>query len=196
MPGRDRPRRDAELLEKTLAPLPAPVERPAFVIMSGLPGTGKSHVAREIARRYPLAVLHIDALRKALFPRPAYTQEEHARTFAAVHALIDRLLSRGVSVLYDATNLKEEHRRILYDIGERNRARIAIVRVVSDDAIIRERLRTRRSSPDATLSDATEEVFEVMRRGAEPIQRPHTVVDATGDVSAAVDKIVGSLTDE
>lgn len=192
-----RAKADATALEASLGALPAAEDVPAFVILSGLPASGKSHFARELASRYPFALLQIDALRKSLFPRPVYTKSEHMRTFSAVHELIDRLLSRKISVLYDATNLKEQHRRVLYAIGEANGARLRIVRVHSPEDVILGRLGSRSArSSEAWASDANEEVYEAMRLGAEPIERPYIEVDASGEISAAVDKIVRELRGE
>lgn len=182
------------MLEASMRPLPAPEETPAFVILSGLPGSGKSHFARELANRYPLAVLQIDALRKVLFPRPTYSKSEHTRIFAAVHALIDRLLSRKVSVLYDATNLKEQHRRDLYAIGDAIGARLHIILVRSPEQVALSRLSERRGAGrESWSSDADEEVYEAMRLEAEPIERTHVEVDTSKDIERAVDKIVREL---
>lgn len=186
---------DAETLEASLPALPPPEKRPALVVLSGLPGSGKSHLARELSDRHPFAVLQIDVLRKTLFPRPVYSQSEHTRTFAAAHELIRRLLARGVSVLYDATNLKETHRRALYDIAERAVARLLVVRVHAPEEVILHRLRSRRAGEEWS-SDADEEVYEMMRLESEPIERPYIEVDASGDLSAPVDKIVRELRSE
>jgi predicted kinase len=187
-----RAEEDADTLEATLG-LPPLEKVPAFVVLSGLPASGKSHLARALAGRYPFAVLQIDALRKTLFPEPTYSKSEHTRVFAAVHALIDRLLARKISVLYDATNLKELHRRALYDISDRNGARLRIIWVHSPAETIWQRLSGRASGKEAWSSDADEAVYEMMRLEAEPIQRPYLEVDASGDVSEAVGKIVQSL---
>jgi len=64
--------RDVVTLGAALGELPPPAEDPPLIVLSGLPGSGKSHLAREIARRYPIAVLESDALRKALVERPSY----------------------------------------------------------------------------------------------------------------------------
>jgi predicted kinase len=188
---------DADKLEAAIGDLPPPEDPPAFVILSGLPASGKSHFARELAATHPFAVLQIDALRKALFPTPVYSKAEHTRTFAAVHELIDRLLSRKINVLYDATNLKEQHRRALYEIGETNHARVRIVRVHSPEDVILGRLSERSAGGgEAWSSDANEDVYETMRVEAEPIERPFVEVDTSEDISGTVDKIVHDLRGE
>ena len=65
---------------------------PLLVILSGLPGTGKSHFARELTNRVPFLVIESDRLRKVLVRHPQYTAGEHARVFAACHHLIEEYL--------------------------------------------------------------------------------------------------------
>ena len=70
---------------------------PALVVISGLPGTGKSQFARELQRRTGAVVLESDALRRLLFEKPSYSWQESRRLFAAIHAVAERLLCEGVS---------------------------------------------------------------------------------------------------
>jgi hypothetical protein len=84
------PADDVSRLETALGELPARRPAPFLVLVSGLPGSGKSHFSRELCRRYPLAHLNSDALRRALFPQPTHSTDESARLFAAVHALLER----------------------------------------------------------------------------------------------------------
>ena len=88
-----------------LGELPEPVVRPPFVVVSGLPGTGKSYFCAKLAERLPFVILESDALRKALFSPPSYSPEERARLFRALHLLIERLLKGGIPLILDATNL-------------------------------------------------------------------------------------------
>ena len=98
---------DVKRLTESLGKLPESVTKPVFIAMSGLPGTGKSYFARELARKIPLVILESDALRKVLFPSPTYSAAESARLFRASHLLIERLLRKGISLILDATNLVE-----------------------------------------------------------------------------------------
>jgi DegV family protein with EDD domain len=186
--------RDAETLETALGALPPPQSRPCLVILSGLPGSGKSYLARELRKRVPFVILQSDAMRKTLFERPAYTDEENARLFPAMHVLLDRLLARHIAVIYDATNLREEHRRPLYEIAEKNAARLVVVQVTAPEDVALRRLerRLRERDPD-DRSDAGPAIYTRMRSEVEPIGRRHLVVDTSSDVQSGVDMILREL---
>jgi DegV family protein with EDD domain len=184
--------RDVGILEEALGPLPAAVARPALVMLSGLPGAGKSHLARELARRHPFAVVESDRLRKALVRRPDYGQKESARLFAACHELMDRLLSRGVSCLFDATNLREEHRRPVYAIADRRGARLVVVAVTAPAEVAHKRLERRALDP-LERSDADVRVYEEMTGDAEPIGTEYVVVDSTEDVAVEAGRVLAAL---
>ncbi len=109
---------NVERLTESLGQLPEPVVEPAFVVVSGLPGTGKSYFCSKLAERLPFLILESDALRKALFSAPSYSQQESSYLFRVYHLLIERLLKKGVPVVLDATNLSERHRERLYSIAE------------------------------------------------------------------------------
>jgi DegV family protein with EDD domain len=186
--------RDVGALEIALGKLPSPVRKPALVVVSGLPGAGKSHLGREISKGYPLAHLESDALRKVLFRHPDHGAEESKRLFVACHALLDSLLARGVSALLDATNLKEMHRRPLYRIAERNGAKLVLVEVQAPAEVARRRLEERsRGENPWDLSDAGPDVYKRMRNDVESIEREHLVVDTSRDIAPAVRRIVAEL---
>ncbi|MBI1885206.1 MAG: DegV family EDD domain-containing protein [Chloroflexi bacterium] len=197
--GSERPalEEDIRRIEASLEPLPPTGQGPSLVVLSGLPGSGKSHFARRLKQRSPLVVLESDALRKALFGRPKYTPEENRRLFDACHAMLDRLLARGMEAVLDATNLREIHRRPLYRIAGKNGARLVLVRLEAPPSLVRRRLeeRAQRFNP-WDHSDAGVEVYERMRYEAEPITAPHIVVDSSRDIEAALDAVVRALAAE
>ncbi|MBI4233741.1 MAG: ATP-binding protein [Chloroflexi bacterium] len=182
---------DTETLLASLPPLPEPAARPVFVVVVGLPGTGKSYLSQRLAARIPVVILETDRLRKALWPAPTYTATESARLFRACHQLVERLLVRGASVLLDATNLVEAHRERLYHIAERLNCKLVLVRVEAPDHVVRERLE-RRAAGDfsADASDADWRVYQRMRASVEPIARNHFVVDTSRDITPVVEKIL------
>jgi DegV family protein with EDD domain len=184
--------RDLETLRKALGPLPEPVETPALIVLSGLPGAGKSHLAAELARRHPLAVLESDRLRKVLVERPTYSQRESGRLFNACHALLNKLLADGISCLLDATNLREEHRRPLYLIADERGVKLVLVSVTAPPDVARERLASRASAADSH-SDADAWVYEQLAGEAEPIAAEHLVVDSTADTASEAERVLAAL---
>lgn len=180
---------DVQRLLGSLGVFPEPVAAPAFVVVSGLPGTGKSHLCRMLAERAPFMVLESDALRKVLFPAPSYSAAESARLFQAIHLLLEKLLSKGIPVILDATSLTERYRQRLYSIAERHGARLILVWVEAPPELVEKRLK---EQPPGTRgeSEAGWEVYQKMKVSAERIRRNHYVVDTSRDITPVLDKIV------
>jgi len=101
---------DIEKLRQSFDSLPPPQIKPSFVIVSGLPGSGKSFFCHRLAENLPSLILSNAALRRLLFPYPRYNESENKRLFPACHALIEEFLTKGIPTIFDATNLMERNR--------------------------------------------------------------------------------------
>ena len=180
---------DVQLLTESLGQLPEPVVKPAFIAVSGLPGTGKSYFCSKLAERLPFVILESDALRKVLFPSPGYSSLESSHLFQAIHLLIKRLLGKGVPLILDATNLSERYRERLYSIADHLDAKLVLVRVEAPPQVVRERLKARRENPE-DKSDADWEIYQRMKLSVQKIQRNHYAVDTSKDITPVLDKVV------
>lgn len=182
---------DLQRLTDGLGELPEPVVKPAFVAVSGLPGTGKSYFCAKLAERLPFVILESDALRKALFSPPSYSPEESARLFRTLHLLIERLLKKGIPVILDATNLSERDRERLYNIADRLDARLILVRVEAPPELVYQRLKARSNGENSgNNSDADWEVYRKMKPSVEKISRKHYAVDSSRDIAPVLAKVV------
>ena len=182
---------DLQRLTDGLGELPEPVVKPAFVAVSGLPGTGKSYFCAKLAERLPFVILESDALRKALFSPPSYSPEESARLFRTLHLLIERLLRKGIPVILDATNLSERDRERLYNIADRLDARLILVRVEAPPELVYQRLKARSNGENSgNNSDADWEVYRKMKPSVEKISRKHYAVDSSRDIAPVLAKVV------
>ncbi len=177
---------------------PAPGQ-PVLVMLCGLPGTGKSTLARRLADQLPAVIVESDRVRQTLFTPPTYTAEESQRVHKVCHILIGWYLRHYYHVVYDATNLYEHHRQLAYRLAARSGARLAVAEITASDEVVRERLapRGRRGMPPCTsddYSDADWQVYERMRRRAEPIQHEHFTVDTSdGDIERAVNYVLEAI---
>jgi predicted kinase len=182
---------DARLLAREIGQLPDPEAHPAFIIVSGLPGTGKSYFCRRLAERLPFLVLESDALRKLLFSSPTYSASESSHLFHTIHYLVEGLLSKGIPVILDATNLSERYRERLYNIAERLKARLILVRVEAPPALVRERLKARSKREEIEdKSDADWSVYQKMKPAVQKMHRKHYAVDTSRDITPVLEKIV------
>ncbi len=181
---------DVQRLTESLGELPEAVTEPAFIAVSGLPGTGKSYFCQKLAERLPIVILESDALRKVLFPRPGYSPEESARLFRALHLLIERLLRRGISLVLDATNLSERYRERLYSIADRLGVRLILVRVEAPPEVVYERFKLRQKAGTQSKSDADWAVYQKMKQSVEKMHHNHYAVDTSRDITPVMDKVV------
>jgi predicted kinase len=187
----ERVARDAQQLRRGLGELPEPVVNPVLVVVSGLPGTGKSHFSRELAERLPCAIVESDALRKRLFSSPSYSASESQRLFLACHRLIEELVSSGITAVLDATNLVEHHRERLYHIADRLQVKLIVVQVEAPHELVQERLRGRlQGTASEDNSDADWSVYQRMRGKTQAIRRNYFAVDTSKDIIPVIDKIV------
>jgi len=180
---------DVQRLTESLGELPEPVAEPTFIVVSGLPGTGKSYFCSQLAERLPFVILESDALRKALFSLPSYSSKESSHLFRAIHLLIERLLKKGIPLILDATNLSERYREYLYSIADRLDVKLIMVRVEAPPQVVYERLKTRLEN-SGNKSDAEWAVYQRMKPSAQKIRRNHYAVDTSRDITPVLDKIV------
>jgi len=183
---------DTEKLLENLEQLPEPVVKPALVVVSGLPGTGKSYFCRRLAERTPIIIMESDVMRKTLFPSPTYSATESVRLFQAIHHLIEHLLKKGISLVLDATNLSERNRERLYHIAYQINARLVMVRVEAPPEVVQERLRNRAdgTGSEEDQSEADWAVFQRMKTSVQQIRRHHFAVDTSRDIAPVLDKVV------
>ena len=169
--------------------LPPRVESPSLVVLCGLPGTGKSHFARELCAQAPFVWLSSDRTRKLLVARPQYSRREHRRVFAAMHVLTRGYLRDGCSVVFDATNLNEGVRAPLYAAADAVGVDPLIIRFTAHPDLVRERMAERAEGiADAGQSDAGWEVYSRMAVADLPVPRPHLLVRGPEDMEQVLEE--------
>lgn len=86
------------------------MNNPTFVMMVGLPGSGKSTYAKELAEKIKAVICSSDVIRKELCG-DENLQDNNEEVFKLLHSRIKEYLRKGISVIYDATNINSKRRR-------------------------------------------------------------------------------------
>ena len=82
---------------------------PKLIMMIGLPGSGKSTKAEELAKEYDAEIFASDKLREEMFGNVNH-QADNGKLFTELHRRVKNCLREGKSALIDATNLQYKKR--------------------------------------------------------------------------------------
>ena len=158
-----------------------------LIVVGGLPGVGKTTVARTVAGRLPAAHLRIDSfevalVRQGLVPTPA---DVGAHGYDLALAAADTCLTAGADVVVDAVFPLAVTRRPFRELAARLGVPVHWFRLIcTDPAEHRRRVEERTADlPGHVVPDWA----QVRRRDVDQWHERHTVVDtAAGDPAAAV----------
>jgi predicted kinase len=170
-------------------------DTPTLFILVGLPGSGKSTFARRLAPPIDAVILESDVMRRAVFGGPVQGNSESKRLFRAIQAAVLQLLLDKRSVIVDATNLRETHRRPYAGIASTANARLQVVHLTAPEHVILERLAGRRETPNPLdNSTAYEAVYAMLEQQEEAPRGMHLRIDTSDPV--AIDAALRKLVDE
>ena len=155
--------------------------------MVGAPGSGKSYLGAILAMELDAEIIQTDAVRKELFPTPAYTPGENAAVYGTCHQRIRQGLAEGRRIVFDGTNLGERRRRNLYAMADKANANLVIVSAYAPESVIHERLNRRMTArTPGDVSDANWTIYLRMRKDAQPIGRPHIIANTTAEFGPVI----------
>lgn len=170
---------------------------PYLVLISDLPGTGKTRLASELAKRLQVPVFAKDRFQSQLRSL-GFIDREGPAGYHLLFDMADQQLSLGVSAILDAVFPMRGFRWKAHEIAENHGARFrAILCYCSNDAALRERMEKRKQYVPHWSPVGWDEVLKI-RAYFEPWDdNSALLLDATDDfglnLSQALDWI---LTDD
>ena len=150
-----------------------------LICIGGLPGVGKTTVARAVAGLLPAAHLRIDAFETALLRQGLLQGDVGGHGYGLALAATDTCLAAGTDVVVDAVFPVAASRTPFTGLAQRHATALHWVRLVcGDPAEHRQRVEQRASDLDGLVVPSW---ADVVGRETDEWAEPHAVVDTAGD---------------
>jgi predicted kinase len=166
-----------------------------LIIMAGLPGAGKSTVARELAGRLAAVILNKDTARHSLFPPELVEYSNNQDDF-----VIDLLLRtaeyiwgkdpKKTVILDGRTFSRAAQRQHVIEFAEGAKQPWRIVECVCEDDVAKARLG--HSDPTHPAGNRTPALYDEVKARWDPIAQDHIVVRT--DVPVDYERLASTLT--
>lgn len=121
--------------------------RPVLVAIMGLPGTGKTHVAHDLARRYPLVLMSTDSIRLS---RGLRSGPETLKQMCLEATSIWR---DGGSVIFDGIHLGRANRDALRALAREQGIEWLLIYTIAAPTVVKDRLHQRELQPETTVAE-------------------------------------------
>jgi len=135
-----------------------------LVLIAGLPGTGKTTVAKAFARRSGAVHLNSDTLRLELGLMGHYSPEDKEKVYATLLERARTALLEGKQVVVDSTFFSEKVRAPFQALAEACGVPLRWIEVKAAEQTLRQRLSRPRPDSEADFS-----VYEKIRDQFEPL---------------------------
>jgi predicted kinase len=156
-----------------------------LVALAGLPGTGKTTLAGQLAARLPGIVLDKDRLRACLFPPEdfAYSVEQDDFVMEVAYRVAEQLFrsNRNRHVLVDGRTFSKAYQVAdLFGWAGRIGVPVRLIECVCSDAAAEERISVDSDRHGHPATNRTIDLYRSLKAEGEPLQVPRLVIDTGG----------------
>jgi predicted kinase len=162
---------------------------PQLVVMSGLPGSGKSAIAEQLAQRLQLPILSVDPIESAMLKTGIERSfETGLAAYLVAEALADEQLKLGNSVVIDAVNAEEEGKNVWRGLAKKHGLALTVLLViVSDRALHQQRIESRVRGLHG-FSEVAWEMVEAREQVFTAWQESALMLDSSRELAANVEE--------
>ncbi|WPQ60436.1 ATP-binding protein [Chitinophaga sancti] len=148
------------------------------IIVTGLPGSGKSYLAVRLADELQAVYASSDRIRKKMIPNRNYSAKEKESVYDEMYNRMVAAIRAKKDIVLDATFYRDSLRqKFILEAGPGSQIRI--IEVTAAESLIKERLGQKRADSEADFH-----VYQQLKAQYEPIHDPHlTLVSTNNNIS-------------
>ncbi|WP_046118104.1 AAA family ATPase [Ensifer aridi] len=163
-----------------------------LIILGGLPGSGKTTIARALAKRLRAVHVRVDTIEQSIRASGVLDSDVGPAGYVAAYGVAEDNLTLGNTVIADSVNCLQVTRDAWLAVAERSAMPAVEVEVIcSDKAEHRRRVETRVTDVQRLLKPTWEEVTD--RVYEDWGSRPIVIDTATANVDELVTDLVSNL---
>ncbi|MFP3949637.1 MAG: AAA family ATPase [Candidatus Micrarchaeia archaeon] len=149
-----------------------------LILVCGLPGAGKSTLARALSEKIGAVYLSSDIIRKKMLNDRTYSENEKYRVYERMVGEAELILASGKTVVCDATFYKGGTRGEMRAAARRTGSEIYIVKCVLDENEVERRMEERERGGNSE-SEADFRIYLKVKNLFEGIDEEHLEVDTS-----------------
>lgn len=141
--------------------------KPLLFMLYGMPGSGKSFVARQLSESMSVAYVQGDRIRGELFESPTYSKQENHIIASLMTYMTQEFLKAGVSVIFDVNVMRLSQRRALRNMASQMGVEPILLwlQIDPDTAFARASKRDRRKIDDRYAQELSLDKFKHLLGG-------------------------------
>ena len=168
------------------------LESHMLIVFGGLPGTGKTTVAKALAEKLHAVLLRVDTIEQAIRSSAVVETDIGPAGYIVAYRLAEDNLRIGSVVVADSVNPLQVTRDAWLSVAKHTSSKVAEVEVICSDAVEhRRRVETRRSDIEQLKLPEWQDIID---REYENWNRSHIVIDtASKTVTDTVAELLARL---
>ena len=156
-----------------------------LIVITGLPGTGKTTIAESLAKEVDAVVFSTDKIRKMIFKKPVYNEEDKRIVYDELFSLTGKYLASGKNVILDGTFYTKTLRQRAKEVGKTFSENVYFVYCETPEELLKERIDKRKDK----FSDADYSVYLKMKKIFEEFEDDVIIIDTSNPVNTNIDII-------
>lgn len=143
-----------------------------IVVVCGLPGSGKSFFASELAKRFDCELISSDVVRMQISNDKQYDKRSKNAVYQKMLSMMENCIKAHRNVILDATFFKADIRKLFIEKATALREPLYFIEVRASEDTIKKRVSHKRVNSDADYA-----VYQKIKYDFEPFTEEHLVLD-------------------